>query len=190
MQFEDINYLPENLASVMAAYKNEFEKTMQAVHEHVRNGTQLWYSQYYFGGGLICTPYSIAVAYTKPNGKAVTVGILPFHYTNQLAKLDKVNVAKNIRILLNESELEMVQNIELFMSTNMELVFKPNDSLFNAVDLTGSIMKHLDETERLVSGGLGGDPEKIKQAEIFNRVNRARTMRSLPKMISDEINGF
>lgn len=191
MQFEDIKYLPENLAQVEKAYEEDFEQTMVKIHDHVRQGTTLYYSQYYFGGGLIRTPYSIAVVYTEPSGKAVVVGILSFTYTSIISKLDNVHVAKSIRVMLSPEELEMVQNIELFMSYNMELVFPPVDNnTLNARDIQKQIDKHLKEQEMVVNALTGDSPEAVAQARHFNRVTRARVMRSIPKMIRNEIKGY
>ena len=103
MQFENIQYLEENLNWVYRAYRAEFEETMQKIHQLVNEGTTLYISQYYFGGGLIKTPYSFAVATLNENNKAKVIGILAFTYTKYLNDLANIRVAKSIRTLLKNS---------------------------------------------------------------------------------------
>lgn len=190
MQFNKIQYLEENLNWVLRSYRDEFEETMQKIHQHVNEGVPLYFSQYYFGGGLIKTPYSFAVAKLHPNNKAEVIGILAFIYTERLNDLPNVHVAKSIRTLLSSEQLEMVQNIEMFMSNNMELVFEPVESSLNIPGLEDKVNKSLTENERIVDWLAGDNPNKQKDAEIFKRVNRARAARGIRDILKHTVKGF
>ena len=190
MQFEKIQYLEENLNWVLRSYQEEFEETMLKIHQHVKKGTTLYFSQYYFGGGLIKTPYSFAVVKLDPTGKAIVVGILAFTYTMRLNDLDNVQVAKSIRTVLSNEQLEMVQNIELFMSNKMELVFEPSDPALNIPGLEDKVNKNLIANEGRVDWLAGDNPKKQKDAEIFKRVDRARAERGLRKILRHTVKGF
>ena len=190
MQFEKIQYLEENLNWVLRSYRDEFEETMQKIHQLVNEGVPLYFSQYYFGGGLIKTPYSFAVVKLDPTGKAIVVGILAFTYTMRLNDLDNVHVAKSIRTVLSNEQLEMVQNIELFMSNKMELVFEPSDPALNIPGLEDKVNKRLIASERVVDLRAGDNPEKQNDAAIYKRVNRARAERGLRKILRHTVKGF
>ena len=190
MQFEKIQYLEENLNWVLKSYRDEFEDTMQKIHQLVNEGVTLYFSQYYFGGGLIKTPYSFAVAKLHPNNKAEVIGILAFTYTKRLNDLPNVHVAKSIRTLLSSEQLEMVQNIEMFMSNNMQLVFEPVESSLNIPGLEDKVNKSLTENEGIVDLRAGDNPEKQKDAEIFKRVNRARAARGIRGILKHTVKGF
>ena len=190
MQFNNIQYLEENLNWVYRAYRAEFEETMQKIHQLVNEGTTLYISQYYFGGGLIKTPYSFAVATLNENNKAKVIGILAFTYTKYLNDLANIRVAKSIRTLLSKEQLEMVQNIELFMSNKMELVFEPSDPALKIPGLEDQVNKSLIANERGVDRLAGDNPEKLKDAEIYKRVNRARAERGLRNVLKHSLKGF
>ena len=190
MQFETIQYLEENLNWVLRSYRDEFEETMQKIHQLVDEGVPLYFSQYYFGGGLIKTPYSFAVVRLDEKNKAIIVGILAFTYTKRLNDLANVRVAKSIRTLLSKEQLEMVQNIELFMSNKMELVFEPSDPALNIPGLEDEVNKRLIANERVVDWRAGDNPEKLKDAAIYKRVNRARAERSLRNVLKHTVKGF
>lgn len=190
MQFENIQYLEENLNWVLRSYRDEFEETMQKIHQLVNEGVPLYFSQYYFGGGLIKTPYSFAVAKLHPNNKAEVIGILAFTYTKRLNDLPNVHVAKSIRTLLSKEQLEMVQNIEMFMSNNMQLVFEPVESSLSIPGLDDKVNKSLTANEQIVDWLAGDDPKKQKDAEIFKRVDRARAERGLRSFLKHTVKGF
>lgn len=190
MQFNKIKYIEENLNWVLRSYQEEFEETMLKIHQCVKEGTPLYFSQYYFGGGLIKTPYSFAVAKVDENNKAEVIGILPFTYTIRINDLDNVNVVKSIRTLLSNEQLEMVQNIELFMSNNMELVFEPNNPVLNVPGLEDQVNKRLIATERVVDLLAVDNPQKQKDAEIYKRVNRARSERGIRNILRHNVKGY
>ena len=76
------------------------------------------------------------------------------------------------------------------MSNKMELVFEPSDPALKIPGLEDQVNKSLIANERGVDRLAGDNPEKLKDAEIYKRVNRARAERGLRNVLKHSLKGF